>query len=87
MGNGESTYDDSDDNVTHEPPTYATHEPPSYAAHEPPSYAGTSTNSSYQKKLPSTRIGDNFNSLDQVSTTSITYIVMNLRVILNICLL
>ncbi|KAK9950145.1 hypothetical protein M0R45_005647 [Rubus argutus] len=74
MGNGESTYDDSDDNVTHEPRSYAAHEPPSYAAHEPPSYAargppsyaGTSTNSSYQPKLPSTRIGDNFNTLDQV---------------------
>ncbi|KAL6225466.1 hypothetical protein ACLB2K_004316 [Fragaria x ananassa] len=50
MGNGESTYEDSQDNF-----------PP-----EPPSYAGTSTDSSHQQKLPFSHIGDDFNALDQV---------------------
>ncbi|PRQ49457.1 putative transcription factor C2H2 family [Rosa chinensis] len=60
MGNGESTYNDSHDNLWTYDDSHDSFPP------EPPSYAGTSMDSSSKQKLPSTRIGDNFNSLDQV---------------------
>ncbi|KAM6563432.1 hypothetical protein CsatB_023430 [Cannabis sativa] len=74
MGNGESTFEDNSHEDIHfgphhQPPSYAPHhQPPSYAPHhQPPSYAGTSMDHQHSRyKHRSTRIADNYSSLDEV---------------------
>jgi hypothetical protein len=83
MGNVESAYDDSHDDFQSHPPSYAgsstdTHYRQKYAdAHDdlwihPPSYAGSSTDTHYRQKQQTTCIPDNFKSLDQVFTVTLT---------------
>jgi hypothetical protein len=84
MGNGESTYDDSQSD-----PPYAGSSTDTFYQHmhqttsiaddshddmqiHPPSYAGSSTDTHYRLKQKSTCIADHFTSLDQVFTVPLT---------------
>lgn len=60
MGNWESTYTDG----SHDD-----------SLHELPSHAGTSMDSYHQPKQQSAYIADNFNSLDQVLSTGIKFVL------------
>ena len=97
MGNGESTYDDSRDdfhnNFHHQPPSYAgsSRDHNSNSSHQgfhnqPPSYAESSMDHNSRTLHRSTRIADNYNSLDEVGILILTQKLCTLAYLYRPCL-